>query len=177
MKNLRSGKEGWVAAANLLSLISESKSSQSLSSSGWLPFLVFTLCCDYKQKLIAHLSCRWQRLWEPKHLFQLQRDLHQLLRHQTLTEDPIPVPQPLSYFSTPIIKSAADSNRRTELVFVCFFISFQRHTLKFSCPLDFSFLQSYHVDSSSPVRSALKIPKGSEALTYWTCVQCHSAIM
>lgn len=34
VKNLRSGKEGWVAAANLLSLISESKSSQSLSSSG-----------------------------------------------------------------------------------------------------------------------------------------------
>uniref|UniRef100_A0A3B3VFM9 MCF.2 cell line derived transforming sequence like n=2 Tax=Poecilia latipinna TaxID=48699 RepID=A0A3B3VFM9_9TELE len=33
VKNLRSGKEGWVAAANLLSLISESKSSQSLSSS------------------------------------------------------------------------------------------------------------------------------------------------
>uniref|UniRef100_A0A3P8S672 MCF.2 cell line derived transforming sequence like n=1 Tax=Amphiprion percula TaxID=161767 RepID=A0A3P8S672_AMPPE len=35
VKNLRSSKEGWVAAANLLSLISESKSSQSLSSSGW----------------------------------------------------------------------------------------------------------------------------------------------
>ncbi|KAI3366297.1 hypothetical protein L3Q82_009765, partial [Scortum barcoo] len=34
VKNLRSSKEGWVAAANLLSLISESKSSQSLSSSG-----------------------------------------------------------------------------------------------------------------------------------------------
>ncbi|XP_035983826.1 guanine nucleotide exchange factor DBS isoform X6 [Fundulus heteroclitus] len=33
VKNLRSGKDGWVAAANLLSLISESKSSQSLSSS------------------------------------------------------------------------------------------------------------------------------------------------
>ncbi|XP_016533586.1 guanine nucleotide exchange factor DBS isoform X2 [Poecilia formosa] len=33
VKNLHSGKEGWVAAANLLSLISESKSSQSLSSS------------------------------------------------------------------------------------------------------------------------------------------------
>ncbi|XP_044043813.1 guanine nucleotide exchange factor DBS isoform X3 [Siniperca chuatsi] len=33
VKNLRSSKEGWVAAANLLSLISESKSSQSLSSS------------------------------------------------------------------------------------------------------------------------------------------------
>uniref|UniRef100_A0A672G1K0 Mcf.2 cell line derived transforming sequence-like a n=1 Tax=Salarias fasciatus TaxID=181472 RepID=A0A672G1K0_SALFA len=38
VKNLRSGKEGWVAAANLLSLISESKSSQSLSSSGELHF-------------------------------------------------------------------------------------------------------------------------------------------
>uniref|UniRef100_A0A3Q2UPM0 Mcf.2 cell line derived transforming sequence-like b n=1 Tax=Fundulus heteroclitus TaxID=8078 RepID=A0A3Q2UPM0_FUNHE len=37
VKNLRSGKDGWVAAANLLSLISESKSSQSLSSSGWSP--------------------------------------------------------------------------------------------------------------------------------------------
>uniref|UniRef100_A0A672ZDA8 Mcf.2 cell line derived transforming sequence-like a n=1 Tax=Sphaeramia orbicularis TaxID=375764 RepID=A0A672ZDA8_9TELE len=36
VKNLRSSKEGWVAAANLLSLISESKSSQSLSSSGGL---------------------------------------------------------------------------------------------------------------------------------------------
>uniref|UniRef100_A0A665U0P0 Guanine nucleotide exchange factor DBS-like n=2 Tax=Echeneis naucrates TaxID=173247 RepID=A0A665U0P0_ECHNA len=34
VRNLRSSKEGWVAAANLLSLISESKSSQSLSSSG-----------------------------------------------------------------------------------------------------------------------------------------------
>ncbi|XP_013880099.1 guanine nucleotide exchange factor DBS [Austrofundulus limnaeus] len=33
VKNLCSGKDGWVAAANLLSLISESKSSQSLSSS------------------------------------------------------------------------------------------------------------------------------------------------
>uniref|UniRef100_A0A1A7XAD7 MCF.2 cell line derived transforming sequence-like n=1 Tax=Iconisemion striatum TaxID=60296 RepID=A0A1A7XAD7_9TELE len=33
VKNLRSSKEGWVAAANLLSIISESKSSQSLSSS------------------------------------------------------------------------------------------------------------------------------------------------
>uniref|UniRef100_A0A3B4WC46 MCF.2 cell line derived transforming sequence like n=1 Tax=Seriola lalandi dorsalis TaxID=1841481 RepID=A0A3B4WC46_SERLL len=33
VRNLRSCKEGWVAAANLLSLISESKSSQSLSSS------------------------------------------------------------------------------------------------------------------------------------------------
>ncbi|XP_078021677.1 guanine nucleotide exchange factor DBS isoform X7 [Epinephelus lanceolatus] len=33
VKNLRSSKEGWVSAANLLSLISESKSSQSLSSS------------------------------------------------------------------------------------------------------------------------------------------------
>ncbi|XP_038132852.1 guanine nucleotide exchange factor DBS isoform X3 [Cyprinodon tularosa] len=33
VKNLRSGRDGWVAAANLLSLISESKSSQSLSSS------------------------------------------------------------------------------------------------------------------------------------------------
>ncbi|XP_028286983.1 guanine nucleotide exchange factor DBS isoform X9 [Parambassis ranga] len=33
VKNLRSCKEGWVAAANLLSLISESKSTQSLSSS------------------------------------------------------------------------------------------------------------------------------------------------
>uniref|UniRef100_A0A3Q2DJ84 Mcf.2 cell line derived transforming sequence-like a n=1 Tax=Cyprinodon variegatus TaxID=28743 RepID=A0A3Q2DJ84_CYPVA len=37
VKNLRSGRDGWVAAANLLSLISESKSSQSLSSSGRLP--------------------------------------------------------------------------------------------------------------------------------------------
>uniref|UniRef100_A0A3B3U3H6 MCF.2 cell line derived transforming sequence like n=1 Tax=Poecilia latipinna TaxID=48699 RepID=A0A3B3U3H6_9TELE len=56
VKNLRSGKEGWVAAANLLSLISESKSSQSLSSSGRLPFLVslFALCRDCKRKLIAH---------------------------------------------------------------------------------------------------------------------------
>uniref|UniRef100_A0A3B4GH35 MCF.2 cell line derived transforming sequence like n=1 Tax=Pundamilia nyererei TaxID=303518 RepID=A0A3B4GH35_9CICH len=36
VKNLRTSKEGWVAAANLLSLISESKSSQSLSSSGRL---------------------------------------------------------------------------------------------------------------------------------------------
>lgn len=34
VKNLRSSKEGWMPAANLLSLISESKSSQSLSSSG-----------------------------------------------------------------------------------------------------------------------------------------------
>ncbi|XP_069019973.1 guanine nucleotide exchange factor DBS isoform X2 [Embiotoca jacksoni] len=33
VRNLRSSKEGWVAAANLLSLLSESKSSQSLSSS------------------------------------------------------------------------------------------------------------------------------------------------
>ena len=34
VRNLRSSKEGWVAAANLLTFISESKSSQSLSSSG-----------------------------------------------------------------------------------------------------------------------------------------------
>lgn len=33
VRNLRSNREGWVAAANLLSLLSESKSSQSLSSS------------------------------------------------------------------------------------------------------------------------------------------------
>ncbi|XP_062302597.1 guanine nucleotide exchange factor DBS isoform X11 [Osmerus eperlanus] len=33
VRNLRSSKEGWVAAANLLTFISESKSSQSLSSS------------------------------------------------------------------------------------------------------------------------------------------------
>ncbi|XP_030604764.1 guanine nucleotide exchange factor DBS isoform X1 [Archocentrus centrarchus] len=33
VKNLRTNKEGWVAAANLVSLLSESKSSQSLSSS------------------------------------------------------------------------------------------------------------------------------------------------
>ncbi|KAM6945478.1 guanine nucleotide exchange factor DBS [Aplochiton taeniatus] len=33
VKNLRCGKESWVAAANILTLISESKSSQSLSSS------------------------------------------------------------------------------------------------------------------------------------------------
>ncbi|XP_072302480.1 guanine nucleotide exchange factor DBS-like isoform X2 [Eucyclogobius newberryi] len=33
VKNLRSSREGWVPAANLLSLLSESKSSQSLSSS------------------------------------------------------------------------------------------------------------------------------------------------
>ncbi|TRY92651.1 hypothetical protein DNTS_007701 [Danionella cerebrum] len=33
VRNLRSGKEGWVPAANLLKLIGESKSSQSLSSS------------------------------------------------------------------------------------------------------------------------------------------------
>ncbi|XP_055019809.1 guanine nucleotide exchange factor DBS [Boleophthalmus pectinirostris] len=33
VKNLRSSREGWVSAANLLSLISQSKSSQSLSSS------------------------------------------------------------------------------------------------------------------------------------------------
>ncbi|XP_055083753.1 guanine nucleotide exchange factor DBS-like isoform X2 [Periophthalmus magnuspinnatus] len=33
VKNLRSSREGWVPAANLLSLISQSKSSQSLSSS------------------------------------------------------------------------------------------------------------------------------------------------
>lgn len=37
VKNLRCSKEGWVPAANLLSLISESKSSQSLSSSGIFP--------------------------------------------------------------------------------------------------------------------------------------------
>lgn len=37
VKNLRSSKEGWVPAANLLNLISESKSSQSLSSSGIFP--------------------------------------------------------------------------------------------------------------------------------------------
>lgn len=33
------------------------------------------------------LSRRRQRLWEPQHFFQLQRDLHQLLRHQTLTRE------------------------------------------------------------------------------------------
>uniref|UniRef100_A0A8C2WF14 MCF.2 cell line derived transforming sequence like n=1 Tax=Cyclopterus lumpus TaxID=8103 RepID=A0A8C2WF14_CYCLU len=40
VKNRSSSKEGWVAAANLLSLISESKSSQSLSSSGILLLLL-----------------------------------------------------------------------------------------------------------------------------------------
>uniref|UniRef100_A0A671MV37 Guanine nucleotide exchange factor DBS-like n=2 Tax=Sinocyclocheilus anshuiensis TaxID=1608454 RepID=A0A671MV37_9TELE len=34
VRNLRTNKEGWVTAANLLTLIGESKSSQSLSSSG-----------------------------------------------------------------------------------------------------------------------------------------------
>uniref|UniRef100_A0A672PKM8 Guanine nucleotide exchange factor DBS-like n=1 Tax=Sinocyclocheilus grahami TaxID=75366 RepID=A0A672PKM8_SINGR len=34
VRNLRTNKEGWVPAANLLTLIGESKSSQSLSSSG-----------------------------------------------------------------------------------------------------------------------------------------------
>lgn len=31
-----------------------------------------------------HVSLRGQRLWEPQHLIQLQRDLHKLLWHQTL---------------------------------------------------------------------------------------------
>lgn len=178
VKNLRTQKEGWVAAANLLSLISESKSSQSLSSSGterrtlqtlskmtlsinksaslqtsasqkltvsfsWLLFIkpgsflyfaykksVWYSCrsldlhavtkidhwtdlngmwqqraatthrndCFFRRKALLKrrfrgyqwlwimwfLSCRWQRLWEPEHVFQLQRDLHQLLWHQTL---------------------------------------------------------------------------------------------
>ncbi|KAA8579827.1 hypothetical protein FQN60_006920 [Etheostoma spectabile] len=75
VKNLRSSKEGWVAAANLLSLISESKSSQSLSSSD--------LLLIGEGRIFVRLQ--WQRLWEPQHFFQLQRDLHQLLRHQTLT--------------------------------------------------------------------------------------------
>uniref|UniRef100_A0A7N5ZQB9 Mcf.2 cell line derived transforming sequence-like a n=1 Tax=Anabas testudineus TaxID=64144 RepID=A0A7N5ZQB9_ANATE len=44
VKNLRNSKEGWVAAANLLSLISESKSSQSLSSSGMFGYLCRRSC-------------------------------------------------------------------------------------------------------------------------------------
>lgn len=36
VRNLGSNKDGWVAAANLLTLITESKSSQSLCSSGTL---------------------------------------------------------------------------------------------------------------------------------------------
>ncbi len=42
------------------------------------------------------LSCRWQRLWEPQHFFQLQRDLHQLLWHQTLTCAPTSRLHPLN---------------------------------------------------------------------------------
>lgn len=33
---------------------------------------------------ICFCPARWQRLWEPQHFVQLQRDLHQLLRHQAL---------------------------------------------------------------------------------------------
>ncbi|XP_056287598.1 guanine nucleotide exchange factor DBS isoform X4 [Pseudoliparis swirei] len=98
VKNLRSGKEGWVAAANLLTLLSESKSSQSLSSSGILPLPLHThvpstlpSCSSNAAVVCAH---RRQRLGEPQHFFQLQRDLHQLLRHQTLT-------RPRSASSTP----------------------------------------------------------------------------
>uniref|UniRef100_A0A3Q4AS34 Uncharacterized protein n=1 Tax=Mola mola TaxID=94237 RepID=A0A3Q4AS34_MOLML len=42
VKNLRSCKEGWVPTTNLLSLISQSKSSQSLSSSGIFPYTHIT---------------------------------------------------------------------------------------------------------------------------------------
>uniref|UniRef100_A0A8C5HWW8 Guanine nucleotide exchange factor DBS-like n=1 Tax=Gouania willdenowi TaxID=441366 RepID=A0A8C5HWW8_GOUWI len=87
VKNLRSSKEGWVAATNLLSLISESKSSQSLSSSGgrsmtlspYFSSLCVCMCVFLFLTLFYTLSCRWQRLWEHQHFLQLQRDLHQLL--------------------------------------------------------------------------------------------------
>lgn len=46
----------------------------------------------------CRLSCRWQRLREPQHFLQLQRDLHQLLRHQTLTLlSPLPTLHPSSF--------------------------------------------------------------------------------
>lgn len=37
------------------------------------PAVIFVLC-----------PARWQRLWQPQHFVQLQRDLHQLLRYQAL---------------------------------------------------------------------------------------------
>lgn len=45
----------------------------------------FSQPAQFLSSTVVCLSCRWQRLREPQHFLQLQRDLHQLLRHQTLT--------------------------------------------------------------------------------------------
>ena len=45
VQNLKTSKEGWVAAANLLTLIGPSQSCQSLTSSGTSSFITITGMC------------------------------------------------------------------------------------------------------------------------------------
>lgn len=88
VRNLRTNKEGWIPAANLLTLIGESKSSQSLSSSGNTTSHVSSTTLQIPvMKSSFHewvFSHRRQWVWKPQHILQLQRNLHKLLRHQSL---------------------------------------------------------------------------------------------
>lgn len=98
VRNLSTSKEGWITAANLIALVGKSTSCQSLTSSGihttttcnWAPTdphlaLIFNICN-------VCVCNRGQRLGKHQHIIQLQRDLHQLLRHKTLNSSIIKLP-------------------------------------------------------------------------------------
>lgn len=59
VKNLTTGREGWIPANNLLMLIGNSKSAQSLSSSGRL--LTINGC-------LSEDSCYGRKLWKNNHI-------------------------------------------------------------------------------------------------------------
>uniref|UniRef100_A0A673LRE0 Guanine nucleotide exchange factor DBS-like n=1 Tax=Sinocyclocheilus rhinocerous TaxID=307959 RepID=A0A673LRE0_9TELE len=68
--------EGWVPAANLLTLIGESKSSQSLSSSGnttshfpSTTLQIPVMKSSFYERMFSH---RRQWVWKPQHILQLQ---------------------------------------------------------------------------------------------------------
>uniref|UniRef100_A0A672Q2S8 MCF.2 cell line derived transforming sequence like n=1 Tax=Sinocyclocheilus grahami TaxID=75366 RepID=A0A672Q2S8_SINGR len=76
VRNLRTNKEGWVPAANLLTLIGESKSSQSLSSSGnttsrfpSTTLQIPVMKSSFYERMFSH---RRQWVWKPQHILQLQ---------------------------------------------------------------------------------------------------------
>ncbi|KAJ8003825.1 hypothetical protein DPEC_G00152420 [Dallia pectoralis] len=62
VRNLKSSKDGWVAAANLLNLITESKSSQSLSSSEGSVTGNLTLTCRYRNSTTQWNKGVWPSL-------------------------------------------------------------------------------------------------------------------
>lgn len=68
--------------------------------------------------MCIYLSCRWQRLWEPQHLLQLQWDLHQLFWHQALTCNQslfwLHFPPAYKPFPGGIAKLEVDSDRKME---------------------------------------------------------------